>query len=144
MIQNLEDIFSRFCYYGLEFKDAYGFTHYWCTVLPALELSYKKSIHSSIVKTPEMLEKGWNPRLPYGTLKKYLADTNPTARSFKIMLYKARHHANRCMHDSFEYSKERWDKSNNTPDFKVGYLVLVSTLNFNNIKGPKKLKDSFA
>ncbi|MBW0548697.1 hypothetical protein O181_088412 [Austropuccinia psidii MF-1] len=31
-----------------------------------------------------------------------------------------------------------------TPDFKVGDLVLVSTTNFNNIKGFKKLKDSFA
>ncbi|MBW0534347.1 hypothetical protein O181_074062 [Austropuccinia psidii MF-1] len=31
-----------------------------------------------------------------------------------------------------------------TPEFKVWDLILVSTLNFNNIKGPKKLKDSFA
>ncbi|MBW0577145.1 hypothetical protein O181_116860 [Austropuccinia psidii MF-1] len=29
------------------------------------------------------------------------------------------------------------------PDFKYGYQVLVSTLNFNNIKGPKKMRDSF-
>ncbi|MBW0569059.1 hypothetical protein O181_108774 [Austropuccinia psidii MF-1] len=91
-----------------------------------------------------MLEKGWNPRPPYDTLKKYLVDIHPTASSFKIMLGKARHHANSCMQDSFEYAKERWDKSHQPPDFKIGYLVLVSTLNFKNIKGPKKLKDSFA
>ncbi|MBW0566554.1 hypothetical protein O181_106269 [Austropuccinia psidii MF-1] len=39
--------------------------------------------------------------------------------------------------------KQKWDKSHKTPEFKVGDLILVSTLNFNNIKGPKKLKDSF-
>ncbi|MBW0553325.1 hypothetical protein O181_093040 [Austropuccinia psidii MF-1] len=60
------------------------------------------------------------------------------------MLEKARHHANRCMKDSFKYAKERWDKSHQPPDFKIGDLVLVSTLNFNNIKGPKKLIDSFS
>ncbi|MBW0539602.1 hypothetical protein O181_079317 [Austropuccinia psidii MF-1] len=60
------------------------------------------------------------------------------------MLDKARHHENRCMQDSFKYAKERWDKSNKPFEFKIGYLVLVSTLNLNNIKGPKRLKDSFA
>ncbi|MBW0500272.1 hypothetical protein O181_039987 [Austropuccinia psidii MF-1] len=60
------------------------------------------------------------------------------------MLDKARHHANRCMKDSFKCAKERWDKSHKPSDFKIGDLVLVSTLNFNNIKGPKKLKDSFS
>ncbi|MBW0547288.1 hypothetical protein O181_087003 [Austropuccinia psidii MF-1] len=34
-------------------------------------------------------------------------------------------------------------KSHATPDFKVGDVVLVSTTNFNNIKGCKNLKDSF-
>ncbi|MBW0495392.1 hypothetical protein O181_035107 [Austropuccinia psidii MF-1] len=48
------------------------------------------------------------------------------------------------MKDSFAYSKDKWDKSHATPDFKVGYLLLVSTTNFNNIKGCKTLKDSFS
>ncbi|MBW0554109.1 hypothetical protein O181_093824 [Austropuccinia psidii MF-1] len=61
-----------------------------------------------------------------------------------MILDKARHHANRCMQDSFKYSKERWDKSNKPPNFKGGHLVLVSTLNLTNIKVPKNLKDSFA
>ncbi|MBW0580261.1 hypothetical protein O181_119976 [Austropuccinia psidii MF-1] len=144
MIQTLEDMIIIFCAYGLEFKDSDGFTHDWCTLIPALELAYKTSIHSSTGKTLAILEKGWNPRLTYDTLKKDLVDIHPTASSFKIMLDKARHHANRGMQDYFKYAKERWDKSHKPPDFKIGDLVLVSTLNFNNIKGPKKLKDSFA
>ncbi|MBW0521344.1 hypothetical protein O181_061059 [Austropuccinia psidii MF-1] len=48
------------------------------------------------------------------------------------------------MNDAFEYAKGKWDKSHKTPEFKVGELILVSTLSFNNVKGPKKLKDSFS
>ncbi|MBW0502430.1 hypothetical protein O181_042145 [Austropuccinia psidii MF-1] len=55
MIHTLEDIIRRFCAYGLEFKDSDGFTHDWCTLIPALELTYKTSIHSSNGKTPAML-----------------------------------------------------------------------------------------
>ncbi|MBW0494648.1 hypothetical protein O181_034363 [Austropuccinia psidii MF-1] len=109
MIQALEDMIRRFCAYGLEFKDSDGFTHDWCTLIPALELAYKTSIHYSTGKTPAMLEKGWNPRLPYDNLKKDLVDIHPTASSSKIILDKARHHANRCMQDYFKYAKERWD-----------------------------------
>ncbi|MBW0593473.1 hypothetical protein O181_133188 [Austropuccinia psidii MF-1] len=94
-----------FCAYGLEFKDSDGFTHDWCTLIPALELEYKTSIHSSAEKTPTMLEKGWNPRLPYDTLKKDLVDIHPTESSFKLRLDKARHHANRFMQDYFNYAK---------------------------------------
>ncbi|MBW0518895.1 hypothetical protein O181_058610 [Austropuccinia psidii MF-1] len=90
-----------------------------------------------------MLEKGWNTRLPYDTLKKDFVDIHPTSSSFKLMLDKARHHENRCMQDSFKYANERWDKIHKPPDFTRGVLVLLSALNFNNIKGPKKLKDSF-
>ncbi|MBW0544926.1 hypothetical protein O181_084641 [Austropuccinia psidii MF-1] len=39
--------------------------------------------------------------------------------------------------------EQKWAKSHKVPDFKVGDLVLVSTLNFNNIKGPRKLKASY-
>ncbi|MBW0501076.1 hypothetical protein O181_040791 [Austropuccinia psidii MF-1] len=41
MIQTLEDIIRRLCAFGLELKDSDGFTHYWCTLIPALELAYK-------------------------------------------------------------------------------------------------------
>ncbi|MBW0551673.1 hypothetical protein O181_091388 [Austropuccinia psidii MF-1] len=47
MIQALEDMVRRFCAYGLEFKDFDGFAHDWCTLLPALELAYKISIHAN-------------------------------------------------------------------------------------------------
>ncbi|MBW0504141.1 hypothetical protein O181_043856 [Austropuccinia psidii MF-1] len=144
MIQILEDISRRFCAYGLELKESDGITHDWCTLIPDLELAYKTSIHYSTGKAPEMLEKGWNPIIPYDTLKKELVDINPTVSSFKIMLEKARHLANRCLKDDFKYTKGRWDRSHKPPDFKIGDLVLISTLNFINIKGPKKLKDSFA
>ncbi|MBW0576234.1 hypothetical protein O181_115949 [Austropuccinia psidii MF-1] len=90
-----------------------------------------------------MLAKGWNPRLPADTLRKYLIKIHPTASSFKIMLDKVKHHAKQSINDSFDYAKQKWDKSHKVPDFKVGDLVLVSTLNFNNIKGPKKLKYSY-
>ncbi|MBW0590515.1 hypothetical protein O181_130230 [Austropuccinia psidii MF-1] len=36
MIQTLEDMIRRFCAYGLEFNDSDGFTHDWCTLIPAL------------------------------------------------------------------------------------------------------------
>ncbi|MBW0570691.1 hypothetical protein O181_110406 [Austropuccinia psidii MF-1] len=60
------------------------------------------------------------------------------------MLEKARKHALWCMEDSFAYFKDKWDRSHATPDFKVGDLVLLSTTEFNNIKGCKKIKEFFA
>ncbi|MBW0581467.1 hypothetical protein O181_121182 [Austropuccinia psidii MF-1] len=59
------------------------------------------------------------------------------------MLDKVKHHAKQRMNDDFDYAKQKWDKSHKVQDFKVGDLVLASTFNFNNIKGPKKLKDSY-
>ncbi|MBW0554688.1 hypothetical protein O181_094403 [Austropuccinia psidii MF-1] len=95
----------RFCSYGLEFKYSDGFTHDWCTLIPALELAYKTSIHASTGKTPEILEKGWTPKLPVDTLKKDLVDIHPTASSFKLFLDKVRHHAKQRITYAFEYAK---------------------------------------
>ncbi|MBW0506270.1 hypothetical protein O181_045985 [Austropuccinia psidii MF-1] len=134
MIQTLVEMIRRFYAYGIEFKDPDGFTHDWFTLIPALQLEYKKSIHSSTFKTPAMLEKDWNLILPYDTLKKDLADIHPTEGSFKLMLDKERHNANKFMQDSFKYAKERWDKSHKPPYFNIGDLVLVSTLSSSNIK----------
>ncbi|MBW0584975.1 hypothetical protein O181_124690 [Austropuccinia psidii MF-1] len=47
------------------------------------------------------------------------------------------------MNDAFEYAKQKWDKSHEIPEFKVGDLILVSTLKLNNIKGSKKWEYSF-
>ncbi|MBW0559562.1 hypothetical protein O181_099277 [Austropuccinia psidii MF-1] len=144
MIQTLEEMIRRFCTYGLELKDFYGFTHEWCTLIPALEFAYKTSIQASTGKNPAMLERGWNPKLPVDTLKKDLADIHPTASSFKLLLDKVRHNANKSMNYAFEYAKQKWDKSHKAPEFKVGDLILVSSLKSNNIEGPKRLKDFFA
>ncbi|MBW0535005.1 hypothetical protein O181_074720 [Austropuccinia psidii MF-1] len=111
MIRTLEDMIRRFCAYGPELKDSDAFTHDWCTLIPALQLEYKTSINSSTCKTPETLEKGWNPRLPYDTLKEDLVDIHQTSSSFKIMLHKVRHHANRFMQHSFKYGKKMGSKS---------------------------------
>ncbi|MBW0465177.1 hypothetical protein O181_004892 [Austropuccinia psidii MF-1] len=51
--------------------------------------------------------------------------------------------AARWIAEAKEYNKQRWDKSHMEPDFKEGEHVLVSTLNFNSLKGPKKMRDSF-
>ncbi|MBW0547523.1 hypothetical protein O181_087238 [Austropuccinia psidii MF-1] len=48
------------------------------------------------------------------------------------------------MNDAFEYANQKWDKSHKAAELKVGDLILVSTLNFNNIKGPRRFKHSFA
>ncbi|MBW0557227.1 hypothetical protein O181_096942 [Austropuccinia psidii MF-1] len=90
-----------------------------------------------------MLEKGWNPRLPEDTLRKDFIDIHPRASRFKIMLDKVKHYAKQSMNDAFDYSKQKWDRIHKVPDFKVGDLVLLSTLNLNNIKGPKKLTDAY-
>ncbi|MBW0504069.1 hypothetical protein O181_043784 [Austropuccinia psidii MF-1] len=51
--------------------------------------------------------------------------------------------AAKCIAEAKEYNRQRWDKSHMEPNFKEGDKVLVSTLNFNNLKGPKKMRDSF-
>ncbi|MBW0494268.1 hypothetical protein O181_033983 [Austropuccinia psidii MF-1] len=73
-----------------------------------------------------------------------LVEIHPTVSSFQGMQERSRNNTLRCMEDSFVYSKDKWDKSNATPDFKLEDLVLVSTTNFKNIKGCKKLQDFFA
>ncbi|MBW0507782.1 hypothetical protein O181_047497 [Austropuccinia psidii MF-1] len=91
-----------------------------------------------------MSEKVWNPKLPVDTLKKDLIDINPTASGFTLLPYKVRHNSNQSMTDAIEYYKQKWDKSHTTPEFKVGDLILASTLYIRNINSPKKLKYSFS
>ncbi|MBW0515247.1 hypothetical protein O181_054962 [Austropuccinia psidii MF-1] len=143
MIQTLEDIVRRFCAYSLEFKDSDGFTHDCCTWIFSLELAYKTSVHFSPGQTPAMVEKACNPRCPADTLRKDLVEIHPTSSRFKIMLDKVKHHAKISMNGAFDYATKNWDESDKVPDFKLQDLVQVSTLKFNDIKCPKKLKDSF-
>ncbi|MBW0512545.1 hypothetical protein O181_052260 [Austropuccinia psidii MF-1] len=84
-----------------EFKDSDVFTHDWCTLIPALELAYKTSIHASTGEIPAIMGKGWNPKLPVDTLKKDLVDIHPFASIFKLFLDKVRNHANQITNDAF-------------------------------------------
>ncbi|MBW0486259.1 hypothetical protein O181_025974 [Austropuccinia psidii MF-1] len=51
--------------------------------------------------------------------------------------------ASKCIAEAKYYNKKRWDKTHMEPDFKEGDQVLVSTLDFNNLEGPKKMIESF-
>ncbi|MBW0508689.1 hypothetical protein O181_048404 [Austropuccinia psidii MF-1] len=102
---------KRFCAYGLEFNDSDGFTHDWCTLIPALELAYKTLVHSSTGQTPAMFDKGWNPILPEDKLRKDLIEIPPTASSLNIMLNKLKNHAKQSINDTFDYAKQKWDKN---------------------------------
>ncbi|MBW0472827.1 hypothetical protein O181_012542 [Austropuccinia psidii MF-1] len=63
MIQNLEEMVRNVCAHALELKYCDEFKHDCSTLLHALELTYKGSIHASPTQTPSILEKEWNPRL---------------------------------------------------------------------------------
>ncbi|MBW0499581.1 hypothetical protein O181_039296 [Austropuccinia psidii MF-1] len=119
----------------------YGYTHYWVTLLPAVKLAHNTSQHSTTGKSLSPVEKVWNPLLPVDHLKKNLLTIKPTAKDFHDMRKKACDTAAKCIAEEKEYNKQKWDKSHMEPDFEEGDQVLVSTLNFNNIKGPKKMRD---
>ncbi|MBW0562167.1 hypothetical protein O181_101882 [Austropuccinia psidii MF-1] len=64
-------------------------------------------------------------------------------KDFNDMWKRACDTDSKCITEAKEYNKQRWDKTHMEPDFKEGDQVLVFTLNFNNLKGPKKIRDSF-
>lgn len=80
--------------------------------------------------------------MPMHDLSKDMIHMHPSASHFGDMLNLARSHAAACIEESFNYNQQRWDKTHKKPEFKIGDLVLVSTLNFK-WEGPRKLKDSF-
>ncbi|MBW0489899.1 hypothetical protein O181_029614 [Austropuccinia psidii MF-1] len=51
--------------------------------------------------------------------------------------------AAKCIAEAKEYNKQRYDKTHMEPDFKERDQVLVSTPKLNNLKVPKKMRDSF-
>ncbi|MBW0468524.1 hypothetical protein O181_008239 [Austropuccinia psidii MF-1] len=97
MIQTMEDILRRFCAYGMEYKDHEGYTHDWVILLPAVQLAYNTSQHSTTQKTPALVEKGWNPLLPVDHLKKNLLTIHPTAKDFHDMWKRACDTAAKCI-----------------------------------------------
>ncbi|MBW0518997.1 hypothetical protein O181_058712 [Austropuccinia psidii MF-1] len=118
MIQTMEDLLRRFCAYVLEYKNHEG-------------------------KNPSLVEKGWNTLFPVNQLKKALLTIHPTAKDFHDMWKKACETASKCISEGKQYNKQRWDKMHMEPEFKERDQELVSTLNFNNLKGPREMRDSF-
>ncbi|MBW0529374.1 hypothetical protein O181_069089 [Austropuccinia psidii MF-1] len=106
-------------------------------------MAYNTSQHFTTGKQPSLVDKGWKPLLPVDHLKKNLLTIHPAAKDFHDMWERACDTAARCIAEAKEYNKQRWEKSHMGPDFKEGDKVWVSTLNFKNHKGPKKLRDSF-
>ncbi|MBW0510200.1 hypothetical protein O181_049915 [Austropuccinia psidii MF-1] len=139
----MENILTRFCAYSMEYKGHEGYTHDWVTLLPAIQLAYNTSQHARTGKTPALVEKGWNPLLPVSHLKKNHLTIDHTAKELHEMLKRACDTAAKCIAEAKEYNKQRWNKSHMEPDSKEGDQVLVSTLRFNNLKEPKKMRDSF-
>ncbi|MBW0505152.1 hypothetical protein O181_044867 [Austropuccinia psidii MF-1] len=92
---------------------------------------------------PASVEKGWNPLLPVDNLKKNLLTIHLTSKYSHEMPKRACDKAAKCIAEAKEYNKQRWDKSHMEPYFKEGDQVLVSTLNFDNFKGPKQMRESF-
>ncbi|MBW0589000.1 hypothetical protein O181_128715 [Austropuccinia psidii MF-1] len=127
----------------MEYKDHEGYSHDWVTLLPAVQLAYNTSQHSTTGKTPAVLERGWNPLLPVDHLKKNLLTIHPTAKDIHDMWKRACDTDAKCIAEAKEYNKQRWDKTQMEPDFKEGDQVLVSKLTFNDLKGPKKMRGSF-
>ncbi|MBW0527667.1 hypothetical protein O181_067382 [Austropuccinia psidii MF-1] len=76
-------------------------------------------------------------------LKKNVLTIHPTAKDFHEMWKRSCDPAAQLIAEAKEYNKQRYDKTHMEPDFKEGDQVLVSTLNFNNLKGPKRMRDSF-
>ncbi|MBW0491721.1 hypothetical protein O181_031436 [Austropuccinia psidii MF-1] len=99
MIQTLEDMVRGFCAYGLELKYCDEIYQDWFNLLPALELPFKKSVNSRTNKTPAILEKQWNHRLPQDFLRNNFVKIRPKADIFKKTLEKARKNAVKCMEE---------------------------------------------
>ncbi|MBW0544579.1 hypothetical protein O181_084294 [Austropuccinia psidii MF-1] len=118
-------------------------THDWVTLLPEVPLAYNTTQNSTTGKSPSLVEKGWNPLLPVDHLKKNPLIIRPTAKDTHYMWKRDCDTASKCIAEAKEYRKQRWDRSHMEPDFKEGGQVLVSTLNYNNLKGLKKMRDSF-
>ncbi|MBW0492534.1 hypothetical protein O181_032249 [Austropuccinia psidii MF-1] len=143
MIQTMEDILRWFYAYGMKYKEDEEYTHDWVTLLPAVQLAYNTSKNSTTGKTPAVVEKGLHPLLPVDHLEKNLLTIHSTAKDFHDIWKRVCDTAAKCIAEAKEYNNKRWEKTHMEPDFKEGDQVLVSTLNFNNLKRPKRMRDSF-
>lgn len=143
ILETLIELVQRYCTFGLEFKDKDGYTQDWKTLVPALEIAYNSSIHSATNQKLFELERGYCPGLPNDSLRNKIVHMHLMSLSFAAMLNRARACESHRILEATSYNEIRWDKTHNQPDFKVGYQVLISTFNFGNFPGSKKLQESF-
>lgn len=106
-------------------------------------MAHNRSKHSTTEEALYVLERGWIPKLPKDNLNHQLTNIHPTSPDFKKMIDIAKKHAAKCVQEAVEYKQKRWDKSQKEPYFKIGERVLVSTTNFTNLAGNRKLRPSF-
>ncbi|MBW0578402.1 hypothetical protein O181_118117 [Austropuccinia psidii MF-1] len=137
----MEDIPRMFYAYGMEYKDHEGYTHEWVTLLPAVQLAYNKSQHSTTGKTLAVVEKGWNPLLPVDHLEKNLLAIHPTAKDFHDMWKRACDTAAKCIAEAKEYNKQRWDKTHMEPEFKEGTSLVKPYFQTEEDKFPSRKKN---
>ncbi|MBW0584056.1 hypothetical protein O181_123771 [Austropuccinia psidii MF-1] len=116
----MEESIRRFCAYGMEYKDHEGYTHDWVTLLPAVQLAYNTSQHSTTRKSPSLVERGWNPLFLVDHLKKNLLTIHPTAKDFHDMWKRAFDTSSKCIAEAKEYNKQWYDKTHMEPHFKEG------------------------
>ncbi|MBW0483712.1 hypothetical protein O181_023427 [Austropuccinia psidii MF-1] len=122
----------------MAYEDHEGYTHDWVTLLSEVQLDYNTSQHSTTRKSPSLVEKGWKPLLTVNHLKNNLLNIHSTAKKFHDMWKRACDTASKCIAEAKEYKKQRYEKTHMEPDFKEGDQVIVSTLNFNDLKGTKR------
>ncbi|MBW0484160.1 hypothetical protein O181_023875 [Austropuccinia psidii MF-1] len=76
-------------------------------------------------------------------LKKDLLTIHPTAKDYHHMWKRECETASILIAEEKEYNKQRYDKTHKEKYFREWDQVLVFTLNFNKLKGPNKMRDSF-
>ncbi|MBW0582027.1 hypothetical protein O181_121742 [Austropuccinia psidii MF-1] len=143
IIQIMENIFSKLCAHGMEYKYHEGYAHDLVTLIPTIQLAYETTQQSTTGKTPSIIQKGWNPLFTVDHLKKNILAIHPTAKGFCEMWKKACETGARCIAETEEYNNRRYGKTHKEAEFREGDHVLVFTLNFNKLKGPKKIGEEF-
>ncbi|MBW0549506.1 hypothetical protein O181_089221 [Austropuccinia psidii MF-1] len=124
----------------MKYKAHEGYTHYWVTLLQAIQLAYNTSLNSTTGKSPSLVEKRWNPLLDADHLKKNLVSIHPNSKDFHDIWKKACDTAARCIAEAKEYNKQRYDKTHKGSDFKEVDKVLLPTINFNKLKNEVEVK----
>ncbi|MBW0588118.1 hypothetical protein O181_127833 [Austropuccinia psidii MF-1] len=123
----------------MEYKDHEGYTHDWVTLPPAVQLASNTSQNSTTVKTPAVVEKGWNPLLPVDHLNKNLLTIHPTAKDFHDMWKRACDTAAKCKAEAKEYNKQRTKKMR---DSFVGPFNIIKLIGKNAVE--VKLTEEFS